>query len=670
MAGNPIHHVLRYLRRAAPEEGAAAPDAQLLERFVACRDEAAFEELAQRHGPMVLAVCRRVLGDAHEAEDAFQATFLVLARKAAAVARCRSAGGWLYTVAYRIALRARARRAGRSERELIPNELPPAAVADPADEAAWRDVRRVIDEEVSRLPEKYRLPFVLFHLEGRSSAEVARELGCPVGTAESWLSRARERLRDGLVRRGLDPAPGPFAGLTAPMSGLPQAAVQAVRAASGALSGAVSAEAAALAGEFLRAAGLTKSKIGLALLLVGCVMAGAIGLRAERTVAPQPPSRLAPVGRRTPDGATTDRPAAPEQVRWVHADRIITCYHCERDLCSGALSPDCKTLATGNVLDGQVRLWDATPGKSQVTMRLALRQSFAPCSIECLAFSPDSKMLASTGSDQTVKLWDVTTGQLKATFAARGLVRSVVFSPDGKILAWGGGIALTAVRPVRDLEDVPPAATTEGGEVNVCDLTTGTERTLYRGNDGRVAALAFSWDSKTLAAGAVDGTIRLWNVADGQKKACLREQAAPVRALAFSPDGKTLAALPSDQQGALEGTGQEQQIDLWDLAGRSVRARLRASCCMTLAFAPDGTLATGSDVVPADPMLGNQVTGEVRLWDATTGQPLSTPLEFQHRSTSVTFDASGRFLVVAGDFPSPRRGGITMWRLAPAPHVP
>jgi RNA polymerase sigma factor (sigma-70 family) len=208
MAGVRLPELLRYLRRAAaPAEAPVGSDAQLLERFATARDEDAFELLVRRHGPMVLSVCRRVLGDAHEAEDAFQAAFLVLARKAPAAARCRSAGAWLHTVAYRVALRARSSRAARTARERPLDEPVPAGDSDPALEAVKRDVRRVIDEEVSRLPEKYRVPFVLFHLEGRSSAEVARDLGCPVGTVESWLSRARARLRAALARRGLAPTP-------------------------------------------------------------------------------------------------------------------------------------------------------------------------------------------------------------------------------------------------------------------------------------------------------------------------------------------------------------------------------------------------------------------------------------------------------------------------------
>src|SRR5262245_11782904 len=118
MAAGRFDNLLRYFERAtAPGDIPAGSDTQLLERFTSARDEEAFELLARQHGPMVLSVCRRVLGDAHEAEDAYQATFLVLARKAASAARCRSAGAWLYTVAYRVALRARWRRVVRHTRE-------------------------------------------------------------------------------------------------------------------------------------------------------------------------------------------------------------------------------------------------------------------------------------------------------------------------------------------------------------------------------------------------------------------------------------------------------------------------------------------------------------------------------------------------------------------------
>src|SRR5262245_13351778 len=195
--------VLRHLHLAS-----GVPDAQLLERFSTQRDEAAFELLVWRHGGMVLRTCRRLLRDAHEAEDAFQATFLALARRADSVGR-GSVGGWLYQVAYRVALRARARRARWEAREQPADRR--AGPPDPLAEAGRREDRRVLDDEVNRLPEKYRVAFVLCCLEGHSSAEAARALGCPVGTVESRLARARRRLRAGLTRQGMAPACVPAA---------------------------------------------------------------------------------------------------------------------------------------------------------------------------------------------------------------------------------------------------------------------------------------------------------------------------------------------------------------------------------------------------------------------------------------------------------------------------
>src|SRR5262245_46039862 len=160
------HPVLRFLRRiAASDRAGETPDAQLLARFIAQRDEEAFAGLVERHGPMVFGVCRRVLGDTPDAEDAFQAAFLVLARRARSVSRPELLGNWLYGVAYRTALKARADAARRRARE---RQVPAVDVAESADEAARRDLRRVLDEELHRLPDRYRAPLVLCYLEGHT----------------------------------------------------------------------------------------------------------------------------------------------------------------------------------------------------------------------------------------------------------------------------------------------------------------------------------------------------------------------------------------------------------------------------------------------------------------------------------------------------------------------
>jgi RNA polymerase sigma factor (sigma-70 family) len=184
-------------------------DAELLGRYVAGhRDEsaeAAFAALVERHGPMVLGVCRRVLGDRHAAEDAFQATFLVLARKAGAISRREQLANWLHGVASRTALDARARAVRRRARE---QEALATAIADtgPDDGPARGELRAILDEELARLPASYRGPVILCELDGLSRQVAARQLGIPEGTLSSRLARAKDLLRHRLTRRGLAPA--------------------------------------------------------------------------------------------------------------------------------------------------------------------------------------------------------------------------------------------------------------------------------------------------------------------------------------------------------------------------------------------------------------------------------------------------------------------------------
>jgi RNA polymerase sigma factor (sigma-70 family) len=175
-------------------------DRNLLERFGTQHDERAFEALLARHGPLVLGVCRRVLTDAHDADDAFQATFLVLVRKASSLGNCKSLASWLYTVAYHIALKARAGAARRRELEKRSAAMSPTEAAD---DGVWRFLRPVLDEELGQLPEKYRAPIVLCYLRGKTNEEAAQELGWTKGTVSGRLARARELLRGRLSRRGI-----------------------------------------------------------------------------------------------------------------------------------------------------------------------------------------------------------------------------------------------------------------------------------------------------------------------------------------------------------------------------------------------------------------------------------------------------------------------------------
>jgi RNA polymerase sigma factor (sigma-70 family) len=165
--------------------------------------EAAFQELVRRHGPMVLGVCRHILGEVHDAEDAFQATFLILARSANTIRDRRVLSRWLYEVAYRVALRARARASRRRAQEKEAAEMSASGQFADEGDPAWRELRPVLHEEVNRLPEKYRSAVVLCYLEGRTNEEAAELLRWPVGMVKGRLSRARELLRSRLTRRGL-----------------------------------------------------------------------------------------------------------------------------------------------------------------------------------------------------------------------------------------------------------------------------------------------------------------------------------------------------------------------------------------------------------------------------------------------------------------------------------
>ncbi|OAI45212.1 hypothetical protein AYO44_13060 [Planctomycetaceae bacterium SCGC AG-212-F19] len=199
MDNRPLKPVIRYIRQMA---GTVEPPADhlLLDSFRSQQDEAAFASLVEKHGPLVLAVCRRVLHNEHDAEDVFQSTFLVLAKKAGSIRQHESLGGWLYRVAYHLALRVKARLVRRQEKEA--EALPPDA-DDPAGDISWRELRGVLDEELARLPDKYRMPLVLCYLAGKTRDEAAEELGWSVGAVKGRLERGRDLLRARLERRGL-----------------------------------------------------------------------------------------------------------------------------------------------------------------------------------------------------------------------------------------------------------------------------------------------------------------------------------------------------------------------------------------------------------------------------------------------------------------------------------
>src|SRR5262245_20927079 len=263
------------------------PDGQLLHRFLEMHEAAAVAVLVRRHGSMVLGVCRRLLPNPHAVEDAFQATFLVLLRRARSLAGRSCLGGWLHTVAYYVALKARADgfRGQRRERPLVDLPCPEAPAVE-----LWGELQTILDEELHRLPESYRASVVLCYLEGKTNTEAARLLGWPVGTVKGRLARARRLLRTRLGRRGLAVPAGFLATWMAQQAtaAVPDAlAHAAVRIGSGVGSVAecVSAPVLALANGALKAMFLAKLKLTATFLLAIVFVVFGVGIWSSQAQA-------------------------------------------------------------------------------------------------------------------------------------------------------------------------------------------------------------------------------------------------------------------------------------------------------------------------------------------------------------------------------------------------
>lgn len=314
MAIGERHGILEHLRKTMLlRDGSGLPDGQLLRDYLSRRDEAALAILVQRHGPMVWGVCRRILSHHHDAEDAFQATFLVLVRKAASISAPEQLANWLYGVAHLTALKARAAGSKRKGRERQVTDMPEPAIVEPD---RWSDLQPVLDQELSRLPDIYRGVIVLCDLEGKTRKQAARDTGLPEGTIGSRLARAREMLARRLTQRGIALSGAALATLlasNAATAGVPGsvvtstiAAVNVFAAGNAVASGAISARAAALTEGVLKAMMMSKLKAIVAVLLVlAFVVTGAAVLSSRTSAATggQPAVQLPakPVDRETPD---------------------------------------------------------------------------------------------------------------------------------------------------------------------------------------------------------------------------------------------------------------------------------------------------------------------------------------------------------------------------------
>jgi RNA polymerase sigma factor (sigma-70 family) len=313
---------------------------ELLERFVTSQDEAAFAVLMARYGPMVFGVCRRMLHHTHDAEDAFQATFLIFVRKAASIGKRESLGNWLYSVAVRVAARAREMAAKRCTQEAMDMEQVVVATQERTEAT---DLSAVITEEVQRLPSKYRIPVILCYLQGRTNEEAAGEMRCPVGTVKTRLSRAREMLRKRLIRRGLALSTAAFSTalsvetLAAPLppefidSAL-KAALDLAAAGNTASFGLVSAQAAALSKGVLHTMFVSKMKTVAASVLALTMLVGGGGFCSYHLLATAPAPKQTDKeniqGTWVADSAEADgRKAPPEAIKdftvVITADKIV-----------------------------------------------------------------------------------------------------------------------------------------------------------------------------------------------------------------------------------------------------------------------------------------------------------------------------------------------------------
>jgi RNA polymerase sigma factor (sigma-70 family) len=291
-----LDQVVQHLRRAGSlHEATKRTDGQLLESFLRHREEAALETLVRRHGPMVWGVCRRVLGNHHDAEDAFQAAFLVLVRKAGSIRPREMVGNWLYGVAHQTALKARATLAKMRTRERHVADLPEPAAKEPSQGADWQPV---LDQELSLLPDKYRSAIMLCDLEGKTRKEAARQLGVPEGTLAARVARGRTMLAKRLARHGLAVSGGALAGVLSQQSAsacVPAAVlsvtIKAVKlVASGQGVGTIAAPVATLTEGVLKAMLISKVKatLGICLVLGLLMMGSAFGYRTLAADKPAP----------------------------------------------------------------------------------------------------------------------------------------------------------------------------------------------------------------------------------------------------------------------------------------------------------------------------------------------------------------------------------------------
>jgi RNA polymerase sigma factor (sigma-70 family) len=710
-----LHSFLEEVRQeAALQQTRGVADAELLRRFVTQQDTTAFAALVERHAPMVLGVCRRLLRRTEDAEDASQAAFLVLARKAASIRKREALASWLHGVACRVARKAQA-TTRRREREVPVAEV---EQADAAGDVTWREALAVLDEELNRLPAGYRAALVLCYLEGKTQDEAARELGWSLGALRGRLERGRERLRTRLLRRGVEP-PAVLLGAALAAAGVSAVASPAfvaataraatLAAAGRAVKGIATATAVALMEGVLTA--MRATRLGKDLLAVAAVLGLAAG-----AVLVQKARRGGPTA--TAEGA----PAVPRPGNPVWQPRLTIGGH-HGWATYVEISPDGKALVTFDLASSDLTFWDTATWNATAVQ--PLKKVFGGNgSYNLPVFAPGGKAAVATGQKVSkdgkrgpaVALFEAPGGKLRALLPGD----LPTFSPDGKLLATGGDgvVTLYDVRTAKELRalrlpgdwskgiscwhlwfspDGRSLVTSRSGVVKLWDVATGKERATISGYlpSHNPQMSPFSPDGKTLVT-AKDRTLRLWDVATGKERRG-RAEAAPA-------DPERLARLLADLDSTsfaareeatreLERLGEAAETALREsLKGRpSAEVRKRAEVLLArlagpgltghelpfvaAVFSPDSKLVatTGTwNGFPAGVKMPQEVPAavgerrplEVKLWDVATGQPRPGPRGEMFYENWARFSPDGKTLAYVRAVPGERARCVGLWDLA------